>query len=249
MTKEELKKRIDFVVNVFFKTAFLYFIAFVISSCSTSFTLSHDFEPNKVKKLNYVDPFCAVVHHDSIVAKQDTASLNIYKTVNTIINSNKRAYRFNDKIEISDSTLRIDFYKDVLQLAADIDLEYKMRDKKISQNIQRVLNSQQENELAVVIYNRIVPSKKEVRKNVANNVLVVASVGIVTGALFGYSFIPISNQKGSLQKGGFYLLIFDKSHQRTSYYKKVVFVKNDYKSKVKLKERMDILFKMFIHPE
>ena len=224
---------------------------FFLNSCSTSYTLTNNFEADKVKKVNYVDPFCSIVKYNDLSKKyeRDTNTFIVAENVTNLLLENKRAYHLTEKIEIVDSTLRLNFYKDALSLASAIDKEYKLKNKSITSNISQVLNNQNEDHLGLIIYSRNIHSKKQKQKKMETEVATMV-VGIMFGAIgVGTAVILFPNSFTPLEQGGFYLLIFDKTIQKPCYYKKVVFAQNDYKDKKILKNKMDMLFKMFVIPQ
>ncbi|MCE3280035.1 MAG: hypothetical protein K0S44_2226 [Bacteroidetes bacterium] len=236
-----------------FQKQLFYFLGLglSISSCSTSYTLTNSFDANKIKKVSYVDPFCSILGFNDSTQKyySDTNTVFVSQNVENLLAENRRAYHLSEKIQIKDSTLMLNFYADALSLASSIDKEYKLKNKSITLNISQVLNDQKEDYLSLIIYNRYIPSKRQKQQKV-DKIIVTAAMATALGVVGGGAVSLLYPEPvNPLRQGGFYLLIFDKSSQKTCYYKKVIFSQNDYKNKKILKNKLDMLFKMFIVPQ
>ena len=95
---------------------FLILIFLLLSSCSTSYTLSNEFNANSVKKLNYVQPFCSIVSYNDKTKQYDldTNSFTVAESVNDILVTCHKPYHLNDRVPIEDSVLSLNFYKDAM---------------------------------------------------------------------------------------------------------------------------------------
>lgn len=239
-------------LRVFHVIVFLVVLS-LISCYSSSSTLSNGYNASSVRKLNYLDPFCNILHFDNATKQyyMDTNSVLVSQNIDTILKTHRKTYRLNDKIEIKDTMLRSNFYKDALSLACSIDEEYKMRDKSITSNISQVLNSQNENYLGLIFYNKGVPYKGQKQSAIFGPSLASVAPTILIAAISQGSilYVPLYGNYRPLQEDGCYLLIFDKNAQRICYYKKVVFSIKNYHDVNTLSSKIDQLFQMFTLPQ